>query len=532
MTTLIFDGANPFPSLTGPASGEPAGQINGYRVYQEGVAQALLEFGSFDTCHFLSRDPFRVVPPALQEAVRRHSPRARLLTTAELPTLLARPNVVVFAPGSGLTALMPLHLPGGGRRWPAIGAVHSLDTDVVANLALALLHAPVDQGDALLCSSRAARTVLERLWAGHGAEAPISLPVVPLGVRCDDFVIDRGRARQRLELAAEAEIVLYLGRLSPLSKCDLMPLVQLFAREVAPPRPRARLVLAGSDGPEASAGPLQAAARALGCADRIQVLPDIDHDTKLDLLAAADVFVSPSDHLQETFGISIIEAMAAGLPVVCSDWSGYRELLEDGVTGMLVPSYWLPLGPELEMLSRGSLVARSVALAAATIIDPGVLVARLGQLLDAPALRRTMGAAAQAEARRRFDWPVVIAAMEEVWHDLLPRAAGRAVASVGAPPPGGQRVFGHYPTRMLDLAVVATLTPAGRAYLDGALAAGPGTLADPRRVRQLLTLTGQHGPVALAKLVELARSSAPSTFVTLSEISAAAKYGLLSLTST
>ena len=54
-------------------------------------------------------------------------------------------------------------------------------------------------------------------------------------------------------------------------------------------------------------------------------------------LAAADLFCSPADNLQETFGLSVLEAMASSLPVVASDWNGYRDLVLHGSTGWLVP---------------------------------------------------------------------------------------------------------------------------------------------------------------------------------------------------
>ena len=53
---------------------------------------------------------------------------------------------------------------------------------------------------------------------------------------------------------------------------------------------------------------------------------------------AADIFTSLSDNIQETFGLVIVEAMASGLPVVASDWDGYRDLVVDGETGLLVPT--------------------------------------------------------------------------------------------------------------------------------------------------------------------------------------------------
>ena len=64
--------------------------------------------------------------------------------------------------------------------------------------------------------------------------------------------------------------------------------------------------------------------------------PASEEDKKL-ALAAADLFCSPADNLQETFGLSVLEAMASSLPVVASDWNGYRDLVVHGSTGWLVP---------------------------------------------------------------------------------------------------------------------------------------------------------------------------------------------------
>ena len=63
-----------------------------------------------------------------------------------------------------------------------------------------------------------------------------------------------------------------------------------------------------------------------------------DGQVRRSVWRAADVFVSPSDSVQETFGLSVVEAMASGLPVVASDWNGYRDSVEDGRTGFLVPT--------------------------------------------------------------------------------------------------------------------------------------------------------------------------------------------------
>ena len=59
--------------------------------------------------------------------------------------------------------------------------------------------------------------------------------------------------------------------------------------------------------------------------------------------SAADVFISLVDNIQETFGITPLEAMASGLPVVVSDWDGYRHTVRDGEEGFLIPTLG---GPE------------------------------------------------------------------------------------------------------------------------------------------------------------------------------------------
>lgn len=117
------------------------------------------------------------------------------------------------------------------------------------------------------------------------------------------------------------------------------------------------------DGPERAS--LEAAA-----AGNVRFLGE-RHDVP-SLLAAASIFVLSSR--SEGFPISVLEAMAAGLPVVASDVGGVSEQVEHGVTGLLVP--------------RGDAVA---------------LASALQGLIDDPELRRRMGEAGHARAARLFD---------------------------------------------------------------------------------------------------------------------------------
>ena len=65
----------------------------------------------------------------------------------------------------------------------------------------------------------------------------------------------------------------------------------------------------------------------------------VSEQVKHQALAAADVAVSLVDNPQETFGLAVAEAMA-GVPLVVSDWNGYRDLVRDGLDGFRIPTRW------------------------------------------------------------------------------------------------------------------------------------------------------------------------------------------------
>ena len=95
-------------------------------------------------------------------------------------------------------------------------------------------------------------------------------------------------------------------------------------------------------------------ARLLAPGVRRIVLDGANHDLSADAWACADIFCSLSDNHQETFGLTPIEAMAAGLPVVVSDWNGYRDTVRDGIDGFRV----LTMAPNSDF---GSELARQYA---------------------------------------------------------------------------------------------------------------------------------------------------------------------------
>jgi len=147
-------------------------------------------------------------------------------------------------------------------------------------------------------------------------------------------------------------------------------------------RPRARLVIVGDGDLMAS---LKTQAAALRVADRVTFA---GHRTDVpDLLGALDVFCISSTY--EGTPLALFEAMAAGKAIVSTAVDGCREVLEDGVTGLLVPPR-----------------------------DSAALAAALGRVLDDALLRRSLGEEAR-RASARYDIRTCVAAMEALYDEVL-----------------------------------------------------------------------------------------------------------------
>ncbi len=157
-------------------------------------------------------------------------------------------------------------------------------------------------------------------------------------------------------------------------------------------RPDARLVLLG-DGPEMAV--LKGLTRSLGVAERTTWLGYSEEARIVDLLSAADLYVSPS--LSDGSSVSLLEAMACALPCVVSDLPGNREWIEDGTTGRLV--------------SPG---------------DAEATGRRMKELLDDPWACIRMGEAAREVIRRKADWHRNLDGLDALYATAL---AGRGAAA-------------------------------------------------------------------------------------------------------
>lgn len=221
-------------------------------------------------------------------------------------------------------------------------------------------------------SERAASFVRARIGGAYR--------VIPNGVD-----VARFEKAEPADLGPEGPKILFVGRLH--ERKGFPTLVSAFGI-LAAERDDVRLVVAGDGEDRSAIERLSASAR-----ERVTMLGAVPNEDLPPFHAACDVFVAPSVG-GESFGMIIVEAMAAGLPVIASDIPGYDEVIADGIDGLLVP----PRAP--------------VSLAEA-----------IGRVLEDRALAGRLGEAARGRARR-FDWSVVTEELDEAYRDAL--AMGRA----------------------------------------------------------------------------------------------------------
>src|SRR5262249_40751316 len=189
----------------------------------------------------------------------------------------------------------------------------------------------------------------------------------------------------------------------------------------------------------------------------VSFLDGQDPQVRSGVWPAADVFVSLPDNIQETFGLVVVEAMATALPVVGSDWDGYRDLVVNGKTGFLVPTQMIrgaTVGATFRLLSGQSNYDHFLGeCSQAVAVELEATADALGRLVADAELRRQMGTAGRARAVERFTWEKVVRAYEALWaeqeHEVMASGKSRRAALSPAQYPAPEESFTGYPTRWL-----------------------------------------------------------------------------------
>jgi glycosyltransferase involved in cell wall biosynthesis len=316
--------------------------------------------------------------------------------------------------------------------------------DMIAEFALA----PLQDWDAVICTAQTVRTMVERLMDEQAAYLKDrlgaqriprpQLPVIPLGVDCARFAADPAvRAAQRAALGTREDdiAVLFVGRLSFHAKAHPYPMYLALERAAQQTGRKLHLVQAGWFANDFIENAFRDGAKAFCPSITAHFLDARKPEVRFAIWQAADIFSSLSDNIQETFGLTPIEAMAAGLPSVVTDWDGYRDTVQQGEHGFRVPTMAPPPGQGADLAdghaSGIDTYDRYCGYASQFVaVDINATAEAYVALIGNPALRAKMGAAARKAAQSGFDWRHVIARYQDLWADL---AARRTASAESAP---------------------------------------------------------------------------------------------------
>ena len=390
---------------------------------------------------------------------------------------------VIYYPGPGIGEHALQRAAYGHGAWSLCGITHTTSSAGAMDALTQLITAPVQPWDAVICTSVAVKDNVTRLLQAQadalkerlGITRLVlpQLPVIPLGIHTRDFVYtpaQKAAARQALGVDESTLVVLFMGRLSFHAKAHPLAMYQALALAAQASGRQVVLVECGWHANEFIAKAYADAAQQACPGVRVVTLDGRKAEDRQTAWAGADVFCSLSDNIQETFGIVPIEAMASGLPVVVSDWDGYKDTVRDGVDGFRIPTLMPQGGLGQDLAMRHALEVDTYDMycghtCSLVAVDVPAAASALARLFSSSELRQQMGEAGQARARQVYDWAVIIAQYETLWAQLngLRAEQGPKTQALAHPWPARMdpfHAFASYPTHTLTAETILALVDA------------------------------------------------------------------------
>ena len=446
------------------------------------------------------------------------------------PNTLTKPGVV-FLPGPGLGAHAWPRRRIGQRAFSLCGITHTVSTKRIMEGMFDTITGPTESWDAIICTSKAVHSVvdtqldevetyLKRRFGARRVPRP-QLPIIPLGIDTSRFETKpewRKKWRDEFGVGEDGIVIMSMGRLSVFEKLHPAPLMIALERAAQQTKKKITLLMVGWFNDQGTEKLHRIAAKQFAPSVQVDFPNGRDADLRYEIWSAADIFTLPVDNIQETYGLAPVEAMAAGLPVVCSDWNGFKDTIVDCETGIRVRT----------LMSRPG-VGRSIAerfengqdnyhqylgfVHQRTAIDVPEMAEAFRSLIDNPDLRAKMGAAGKRRAKQLYDWQAVIPQYQALWADMNARRHREFPTSpregVEAGNPAGVdpfRLYAQYPS---DAITNPTVISADAALTEEDLknlvdwtgaAALKRLVTSQENILQVSAMVAERGPIRLDEL--------------------------------
>jgi alpha-maltose-1-phosphate synthase len=395
----------------------------------------------------------------------------KMVTKATLSALSAPGSI--YLPGPGISEHAYHRASFGDRSWSLCGITHTTSSAMAMDSIVDLITAPVQPWDALICTSTAVQENVNRILQAQAdylkrrlniqqLQLP-QLPVIPLGIHNEDFqftATQKAAARSKIGADGQTHVVMFMGRLSFHAKAHPLAMYQaleLVAQQL-PENEKILLVECGWFSNKHIEKAYREAASQVSPSIRVVTLDGRIGNDRQTAWASADVFCSLSDNIQETFGIVPIEAMAAGIPVVVSDWDGYKDTVRDGVDGFRIPTLMPEAGLASDLALRHALEIDTYDMycgytCSLIAVDIQATVNAFSKLFASQELRAKMGSAGRQRAQEVYDWSTIIPQYEALWKELSElRVQAAEIKPLSQPWPARMdpfHGFSGYPTAIL-----------------------------------------------------------------------------------
>lgn len=411
-------------------SGEPTDQsvtlVCGANIAAARWFDAALSFHTYDEVHVFVSDERHA---AMSQHIRqKRFDAVRVFPLSHAVQIVADTTYEAMHSPSGpiLGQLRPLSSCSLGI--PPVSAIHytlsypNLMDDVLRSLLLG-----AGPGDTMVALTSASREAHRKLYAMTADRFGIPLHeprwnTLPIGVDLDVFSPPHGTERQHIrhvmQIPNDRFLVIVPGRLSIIDKSDVLSLLPYCARIVAENH-KVLFLFAGDDSRGVSRR-VDAFMRSRGYGDCVCLYRSPKPSEMALLYKAADACLVVSDSFQESYGIVISEAMAAGLPVVLPKWGPFPEvagpnaLYFDAIDFASTTRNWL--GPVLDLIHPG--IANLYA-AQEVVLDLDQMVQHVLFLASHPLRCRHVSRMVRREAETRFNWKGIIRSYEDMWRDAF-----------------------------------------------------------------------------------------------------------------
>ena len=379
---------------------------------------------------------------------------------------------VIYYPGPGLAEHAFQRAYFGHNLWSLCGITHTTSSARAMDAIVDLISAPIQPWDAIICTSTAVKDNVIRVLQsqidylsdrlGITKVTLPKLPIIPLGVHTKDFDFNeknKTSARKELGISEDTIVVLFMGRLSFHAKAHPLGMYQALELATKATKKNILLIECGWHANEHISRAFSEAARLACPSVEVKNLDGRIANNRNNAWACADIFCSLSDNIQETFGLVPIEAMAAGLPVVVSDWDGYRDTVRDGIDGFRISTLMPQAGSGGDLSKRYGLEIDTYDMycgfsSTLVSVDISATAKSLELLINSNELRKNMGQAGKERAKRIYDWKHIINQYEALWSELseIRKLGSKDLKFLNHPWPARMdpfHAFASYPTYTL-----------------------------------------------------------------------------------